>query len=451
MGKIKDYEQLEHFDGNEVFVVETDSGTKSAPFALLNDRIVDVVEDKSEMLNQTDTELSVESNNAIANSAVAAEFDKVKESLGSVQLTAENALGAGRDLKFVLSSQYLNGTFNSHILAEKQYLYVGNYANVYKLDFSNESNPCEKAHNALSNSMSCTGLAVKGNYLYACYRDGSSGFNRNENVKAGMLYIFSKDTLEIVKSIELDWKATRIMIHDNIMIINMQLMGWDLYDISKPTEPELKYSYRVPESEFDEYQGGAVYEQDEEIFYVSGSYGVGLHFWKITDITAPEKVADFLFSWFPSLSGKVHTYDVIVEYPYIYATIATTSVSNFATENDCRGIYKLNISDFSLFSSETSSEIPIVIAKIDPTDLPSTKSGDSTPTRMARYKNYLLTNIGRNGIAIFDISKDEPKYQRFVETSDNGLPWSLYVADDNRIFVAENINEKYIRMLRPVL
>lgn len=71
MGKIKDYEQLEHFDGNEVFVVETDSGTKSAPFALLNDRIVDVVEDKSEMLNQTDTELSVESNNAIANSAVA--------------------------------------------------------------------------------------------------------------------------------------------------------------------------------------------------------------------------------------------------------------------------------------------------------------------------------------------------------------------------------------------
>lgn len=71
MGKIKDYEQLEHFDGSEVFVVETESGTKSVPFALLNDRIVDVVEDKSEMLNQTDTELSVESNNAIANSAVA--------------------------------------------------------------------------------------------------------------------------------------------------------------------------------------------------------------------------------------------------------------------------------------------------------------------------------------------------------------------------------------------
>lgn len=71
MGKIKDYEQLEHFDGSEVFVVETENGTKSVPFALLNDRIVDVVEDKSEMLNQTDTELSVESNNAIANSAVA--------------------------------------------------------------------------------------------------------------------------------------------------------------------------------------------------------------------------------------------------------------------------------------------------------------------------------------------------------------------------------------------
>lgn len=71
MGKIKDYDQLNQFNGDEVFVVETESGTKSAPFALLNDKIVDVVEDKSEMLNQTDTELSVESNNAIANSIVA--------------------------------------------------------------------------------------------------------------------------------------------------------------------------------------------------------------------------------------------------------------------------------------------------------------------------------------------------------------------------------------------
>lgn len=50
MGKIDNYEAIDSFIGSERFVVETDDGTRKAPFTLIQDKITDCVEDKAEML-----------------------------------------------------------------------------------------------------------------------------------------------------------------------------------------------------------------------------------------------------------------------------------------------------------------------------------------------------------------------------------------------------------------
>lgn len=72
MGRIRDYDLLEEFKGDETFIVETDEGTKSLSVDAIKAQIAMDIEDKSNMLNQItiDTELSEESSNPIANKAV---------------------------------------------------------------------------------------------------------------------------------------------------------------------------------------------------------------------------------------------------------------------------------------------------------------------------------------------------------------------------------------------
>ena len=359
-------------------------------------------------------------------------------------------LGIFEDKKqFVELSKFVNSTYPSINTVEDKSVYAGAYSNLYKIDITVESEPKLSISKALNNKLSCTGLAVKGNYLYACYRDGTAATDRNESVPAGMLYICDIDTLEIVKTLELDWKATRIIIHDNIMIVNLQLKGWDLYDITNQTSPVLKYSYRVPEGDFDEYQGGYVFEQNNEVYYVTASFGLGLHFYKITNTETPEKIGDFLFSWYEKLNGIVHTYDVIVEYPYVYATIATTDPINYGTEKDYRGIYKIDIRDFSLLKEETADSIPFQIAKVNSTDLSTEKiGGDTMPSKMAKYKNIIITNSNRNGLFVFDLGTFS--YQGFVEFEDKGIPFTITAADDDIIVASDISVEKNINILKAV-
>lgn len=359
-------------------------------------------------------------------------------------------LGIFEDKKQLIElSRYVNSTYPSINIVKDKSVYVGAYSNLYKIDITVESEPKLSISKALNNKLSCTGLAIKGNYLYACYRDGTAGTGRNESVPAGMLYICDIDTLEIVKSLELDWKATRVIIHDNIMIVNLQLKGWDLYDITNQTSPVLKYSYRVPEGDFDEYQGGYVFEQNNEVYYVTASFGLGLHFYKITNIEMPEKIGDFLFSWYENLNGVVHTYDVIVEYPYVYSTIATTDPINYGTEKDYRGIYKIDIRDFSLLKEETADSIPFQIAKVNSTDLSTEKiNGDTMPSKMAKYKNIIITNSNRNGLFVFDLGTFS--YQGFVEFEDKGIPFTITAADDDIIVASDISVEKNINILKAV-
>lgn len=60
MGKIRDYELLEEFKGDETFVVETDEGTKSLSVGAIKAHITTAVEEKADMLNQNDIEVETD-------------------------------------------------------------------------------------------------------------------------------------------------------------------------------------------------------------------------------------------------------------------------------------------------------------------------------------------------------------------------------------------------------
>lgn len=369
--------------------------------------------------------------------------------IGPPGATGPPGKDAVKPLEFMRASKYLNGTFPSLNCCEGRYVYIASYGNIYKVDFGIESSPVEEVKINLNNKMSATGIAIKGQYIYACYRDGSAGTSRNEDIPAGILYVFRKSDLSIVKEIMLDWKPTRVIIHNNLMIVNMQLKGWNMYDITNLQSPSLIYSYR---SENEEYQGGTFCEHNERLYYIAGGFGYGLYIYDVTDASVPEKAAEFKFSWYSELNKNVHCYDVVADYPYVYTTVASTYSKDLLTEKDIRGILKLDISDMSLFTADTANLIPYTITQIADEDKAAVNpGGDVMPTKMTRYKDYLLTNTGRNGIAVFDISKDEPIYQRFVQTSKEGIPFTLSTSDDERIIISESMKEKYVHILRPII
>lgn len=54
MGRIRNYDLLEAFNGDETFVVETDEGTKSLSVGAIKAHITTAIEEKADMLNQND-------------------------------------------------------------------------------------------------------------------------------------------------------------------------------------------------------------------------------------------------------------------------------------------------------------------------------------------------------------------------------------------------------------
>jgi hypothetical protein len=61
MARIRQYELLEEFNGDETFVVETDNGTKALSVNAIKDHITEKIEEKAAQLNQS--EVTVESDN----------------------------------------------------------------------------------------------------------------------------------------------------------------------------------------------------------------------------------------------------------------------------------------------------------------------------------------------------------------------------------------------------
>ena len=298
-----------------------------------------------------------------------------------------------------------------------------------------------------------TGIEAVGDYIYACTRQEVSGTSYDEdNPTIGDFFIFDKE-LNLISKTDLGWKASRIIIRDNVMIINLQMKGYNIYDISDPANPTLLCTYENARGfGAEEYQGGEIVEHDGMLYYVAAGFGFGLYVDDITETVssggtvAPTRVGYFPLSYqgASGLKGNVHFYDVIVDYPYIYTTVAS-GASYLGTANDIRGILKCDITDIiDCTATGKYGQIWWEITEItDFLNPPSTNiSADIKPTRMVRYGDYLITNTGTDGLAVFDISGEHAEFVRMIKTNDEEvLP--LYLTDAGLLVAGVGIRTIY--------
>lgn len=247
----------------------------------------------------------------------------------------------------------------------------------------------------------------------------------------GKILILNKQDLSIEKTMNLNLKGTGIKAYKNRLVVNF-LNGFNVYDITNPTDPQLKFTHRP--SHFKEYQGLDIYESNGQIYAILMNYNYGVTIVNITNLNNIQIIKEDDFSDFVASDGyplkwKSYTWDVIVDYPYAYITNATLHTSLGISEEDRRGIVAVNLSNVSKLEKKLF-EIP--------KEIYSSFSGDPAPTSISKFKSWLLINNAEKGICIFKILNEGTlNYEKSVTISPNSRVSFVKATSGNQIFVGD--------------
>ena len=292
-------------------------------------------------------------------------------------------------------------------------------------------------------NLACSDTKIENSYLYVTLRDGKGGTNTTEGRTIGELHIISLNSFQNVKTIAMNWKCAALTIHKDYLVISMQLAGYDLYDLTNPTEPTLTYSFR-PEIGSVEYQECAFFERDNKTYFISAGFGYGFYIWDVTSKTAPVRVGTFMFSqaWNNGDNLHLHTESIVIDGNIAYATLSV-SEKYIDTEYDKRGIIKFDISNLDVYKYERMNEIPYEQILINKTDYsPFYGDYDVKPTRLVKVGNALVTNSGAKGLACFKIEGNSVKYNGIISVSDTSIIDRICATSDGRIFGVNTYNTK---------
>lgn len=318
---------------------------------------------------------------------------------------------------------------------EGKYMYLARHANIYKIDVSCEVEPTVELKVAFAPDIwarTCTGMVINGDYIYLGTRRATAGYP-TEDIE-GALFVINKSDLSTVKYITFDKKVSRLIMHNNLLIANQQMRGWKIFDITTPEEPTLIYEEDFPEdsSNIEEMQGGQVFELNDKVYYAAAGFGDGIYMYDITDPTVPTRLWKFKFSNHVDLKSQVHTYDLTVDYPYIYATIAPTS-AYYTAEDRKQGIIVLDISDIKTMPNAYNLGL---IADEDRNT--KTTNADSEPTIICKVGDRIIVNNDSRGIAFFDAKdKKQLEYEGVYQPHTGCCIYRMTTANDGRLFLAD--------------
>lgn len=249
----------------------------------------------------------------------------------------------------------------------------------------------------------------------------------------GKLIVANKSNLEIITEYNLDLKGTDIYLYNNHLIMNC-LRGFNIYDICNPIKPILKYTHR--DYDYTEYQGADFFTEGGRNYMAVSNYTRGLSIWDITDMSNPTCVAKKTFEGLiaedgTSLQGTGYSFDVKVDYPYVYSTWANnTPYMNTAYWHI--GLLTYDISSFS--------NITMKLTEIPSSDRYSiTTDGDKRPTRIVKLGNRVILNNSNKGISVFNVNDaSNIYYEGTFGVNDNASTNPIYVTEDGKIFVGDN-------------
>lgn len=280
--------------------------------------------------------------------------------------------------------------------------------------------------------------AINGDYLYVAARSylGGRYKSSNKNYLKGKFLVMRKRDLHIIKEIPVDYSMIEAKIHGKNLVIS-GLQGFNIYDLSFPSNPQLVYSYRTEEAH--EYQGCDFLETDSCLYLAFARFDCGLSIYDITNPKQPElvkeiSIQDTLVNG-AVLPAGLHAFRLIIKNPYIIATLAPKR-NHIGTGADVRGLWICDVSDLN--------QIKKYVVEIPRDEFYSTMTGDPQPSHIALYNNRIYVNFCEKGFAIFSMS-DVPSNIEFIRTVDftNGktiLP--LTIDEKGWLFGGSFDNEK---------
>ena len=316
-----------------------------------------------------------------------------------------------------------------------------------------------------------------------------------ENVmyKNGELTVIDLEDNKVVNNYQLNMRCLDLIVDGKYLYLGM-IGGMNVYDISQPDNPKLvginrdatrtwtyptasmtaNYHYSVNAEEL---QRMAIDEHDGVKYLVAGSDVGGVN---LFDITNPEKPT-FLkqISKVPKVSAMGNSanrssvpqyiqWGVVMEYPYVYSTVA--SYQQFQHNDFFDGSYNLINKDdivYGIMVSDISDieNVKSKIIRIDEDNYPTyvDADGDARPNMLVRQGDNLIGNLSDKGIMVFNINGMDTRYVGCRKMPNNGRVYALCATDDNQIAIGDfykgniwnerkmyviNLNEQYRRQQR---
>lgn len=245
----------------------------------------------------------------------------------------------------------------------------------------------------------------------------------------GRITVVDKKSMSIKKIINLDYPVTGMASYMDRLVV-AGLDGVNVYNLADSDNPELVFSYRP--FVFKDIQNTKIYECNGHVYAFICEYTSGVLILDITDLDnvfiAKEDEWD---DWkYKNYKKGIYCYDVVVDYPYAYATIAPHPFYSDKIPEAC-GLVSMDISNLNNITKE--------LYLISPADITSNKNGDVTPTRIARYGNTLYLNNRDKGLAVYDIlGHGVVEYKGLVEFNNETSINCIQITDDGLIFMGDD-------------
>lgn len=336
------------------------------------------------------------------------------------------------------------------VAVEDDFVYLFRHGMAYKLDVSDEENPVVVAQNNYSKSVSAkyaTAVQINGDYIYVGNRIYAGGYPTEEEeakLTAGALVVLKKSDLSVVSEKPLGKKVSGMVMNGNLLVVNLQMRGWAIYDVTNPPEP-----VKIDEIYFEtgEIQNGEIFEVGEKVYYAAAGFGDGIRMYDITEFAdyagnpesfkKPPTIGDDNLLWYYHFYshgiGGNHTYDLTVKYPYVYATIAAMK-SEKENEDRIQGILTFDITNVE---EMPKSHIISMIANEDKNGM--TTSSDTHPSIICRVGEWLVVNNDSNGIACFDIgtNPEVPEYVGTYNPFEGSCVYRITADEEGRLFLTD--------------
>lgn len=260
-------------------------------------------------------------------------------------------------------------------------------------------------HNS-GTGFSCRSITATEDYYIIGIRYSSGVQADGTHLYGGVVFV-SKSTKTVVKSYWLPCIISRVVYDEisGVLAVGLQMGGLRFYSINGSTLTELE-TFLYDQSNGSptkgrESQCGCFYSASNgHRFYANAGFGAGVRFYDVTNPSAITYVAEFKQNAEAEFSDTTHTYSAVVDFPYLYMTIAPSDKVEIHT--DLVGVLTINVSDLNHISVEDFEHISSNDGVV------WNEFGDTKPTEMKRSKGTLYLNYEKGYLA-FEIDSSGKK------------------------------------------